>query len=268
MCVAEDRSVIADDYSCNPASYVKARVGQGKDLKSALDDYVRKNPGRKLYFNNAFLYATTATGYDFYQSECNNWSSSGIKRKTDGFNTLFCSEANKIELLWIDSSYRFTYQPVACDMIPSAQKTLYSFDVTAYTKPSDQVKSLDNTARTLEEYRKLKGISGGNSGNKSGEVLLFHKESDHVEFWGIPDNTDYPSSIVIPETVDGLPVTVIADYALSGKSGLKQLTIPKNCTFIADTAFSFITSTCEFIVTAGSYAEQYCKEHDLKYKTK
>ena len=73
---------------------------------------------------------------------------------------------------------------------------------------------------------------------------------------------------MIPETVDGLPVTVIADYALSGKRGLKQLTIPKNCTFIADTAFGFITSTCEFIVTAGSYAEQYCKEYDLKYKTK
>ena len=66
MCVAEDWEKIYEQYSSNAGKYVEDLVGRGKDLKSAFEDYYAKNPSRNWYYNNAFIYATDATGYDFY----------------------------------------------------------------------------------------------------------------------------------------------------------------------------------------------------------
>lgn len=59
--------------------------------------------------------------------------------------------------------------------------------------------------------------------------------------------------LVIP---DG--VTTIAKNAFSGCYSLRKLSIPASVTEIEDSIFP---DCCTFYVTAGSYAEEYCKQH-------
>ena len=100
---------------------------------------------------------------------------------------------------------------------------------------------------------------------RNDDISLFFLYSDHAEYIGIPDNTEYPSEIIIPDQVKGLPVTAIGYCALSGKDKIKELTIPESCIFIDETAFDYMSSDVIFNVFSGSYAESFCKSHHLKY---
>ena len=64
--------------------------------------------------------------------------------------------------------------------------------------------------------------------------LTYEKYDDHVEITG----SDYKAtSIEIPETISGLPVTAIGDYAFNGSS-LSSITIPGSVKTIGKYAFS------------------------------
>ena len=78
----------------------------------------------------------------------------------------------------------------------------------------------------------------------------------------IPDYTFYyctqMESVTLPEGV-----TTIGEDAFGICSSLKSLTIPASVRFIDEEAFEY--SDFVLTVTAGSYAEQFCKEHELSY---
>lgn len=297
MCVAEEHSKIQYEYNSDVLKYVTELIGTGKTLKDALYDYYTKNPSRSFYFRNSFMYSTTATGYNLYQADCNNWSSHGILSKNEGVNTLYCSEANVIELLYKTEVIDFEYQYIAPDLIPATQKTLYSLNIMPYYTPAEQLKKFDNTKLTADEYNLKYGThsnsgnngnsTGSNSGNNSGDsgnsgsgsnnsssgsgdmsrsLYLFGIYDTYASYWGIADGIDYPADYVIPDTWDGFPVTEIGDYALCGKRGIRTLTIPKSITKIYDSSFLGIEQTTTFRVSAGSYAEDYCKSHGLNYE--
>ena len=99
--------------------------------------------------------------------------------------------------------------------------------------------------------------------------------------------------LVIPAELDGHPVTEIGDYAFADCEYLETVVIPEGVTAIGHAAFAncrmirelrlpeslesirdlavFYTSetpegTPVYIVTEGSYAEQFCRDHELPYR--
>src|SRR5258706_5243880 len=46
-------------------------------------------------------------------------------------------------------------------------------------------------------------------------------------------------AVVIPNTINGLPVTRIGDYAFNGKAGLTSVTIPNSVISMGTSAFSY-----------------------------
>lgn len=68
------------------------------------------------------------------------------------------------------------------------------------------------------------------------------------------------SSITLPNGV-----TSIAERVFDTCVSLTSITLPDSLTFISEYAFSNCTELTEFIVTQGSYAEQYCKDLGLPY---
>lgn len=78
----------------------------------------------------------------------------------------------------------------------------------------------------------------------------------------IPDYTFYyctgMKNVTLPEGI-----TFIGKNAFGICGSLKSLTIPASVSFIHEEAFAYCS--CVFTVTAGSYAEQFCREHELQY---
>ena len=95
-------------------------------------------------------------------------------------------------------------------------------------------------------------------------------------------------ALIIPETLDGLPVTTIGDWAFDGRSSLSAVTIPDSVTTIGDWAFEGCSSLSDVtipdsvteigygafedcdslktvIVGRDSYALTYCRENGLPY---
>ncbi|MBQ9693488.1 MAG: leucine-rich repeat protein, partial [Kiritimatiellae bacterium] len=68
-------------------------------------------------------------------------------------------------------------------------------------------------------------------------LLWFHVADNEVAITGIKKR-DYSEPLLIPETINGLPVTSIGESAFSGCSGLTSVTIPSSVTSIGDYAFS------------------------------
>ncbi len=277
MCVSEERDFIVDQYGADVGRYVRERIGRGKTLRTALDDYMSKNPSRSWYFENQILYGTAATGFKFYQDECNNWSSQGMHRKGSGVNNiLYTPEADPIELLYVDSSYRFDYEILAWDAVPQQVQTVYFFDKTGYSYPIERLGEFDNTSMSAEEYNRRANNNGGSGsagpggGNTpSGEVLneirdMYQDMGSYMAFWGFVSL--YPENYIIRSEMNGKPVTLIDEYALCNKPNLKYLEIPESVTKIADSALDTIKSTCTLGVYSGSYAEKYAKQNGYKYK--
>ena len=71
--------------------------------------------------------------------------------------------------------------------------------------------------------------------------------------------------LVIPSQLDGYAVTAIGDHAFYRYESLTSVTIPDSVSAIDDSAFSGCDELT-LTVARGSYAEQYCKENDLKYQ--
>lgn len=65
--------------------------------------------------------------------------------------------------------------------------------------------------------------------------VTYHKLSDHIEIHGLAFDFD-GTELNIPEKIDGLPVTVIGDYAFNSET-LTSVTIPKTVTTIKEFAF-------------------------------
>jgi hypothetical protein len=66
----------------------------------------------------------------------------------------------------------------------------------------------------------------------------------------ITDYTGPGGAVVIPDTINGLPVTGIGVYAFSGLTSLTSVTIPNNVTSVGDFAFDSCTSLAS--VTIGN----------------
>ena len=72
----------------------------------------------------------------------------------------------------------------------------------------------------------------------------------HAQFEYTADNgtitiTGYTGpggAVTIPDTIDGLPVTSIGEWAFSCCNGLTSVTIPNSVTSIGDAAFQYCTS--------------------------
>ncbi len=73
--------------------------------------------------------------------------------------------------------------------------------------------------------------------DKIGKMLYYKNCGDHIQI----TSSEPRAALVIPEMIEGLPVTEIADGAFSGKFGLQSVVIPETITTIPENAFSGCT---------------------------
>ncbi|MBR5173878.1 MAG: leucine-rich repeat domain-containing protein, partial [Clostridia bacterium] len=90
-----------------------------------------------------------------------------------------------------------------------------------------------------EESLTSKHIFASNGLCVCGDSTLLYTLNDDGETYSIvgSDNRARMNTIDIPETYNGLPVTVIADSAFKGNSGLQTLSIPSSVKTIGSSAF-------------------------------
>ena len=85
---------------------------------------------------------------------------------------------------------------------------------------------------------------------RDGEVVL----------GGLRDESWSLSEIVIPEKIEGYPVTSIGNDAFWNWRNLTSIEIPEGVTSIGPEAFYHCRSLKSIIVSQGSYAEQWAKD--------
>lgn len=280
MCVSEERDAIARNYGSDVYRYMWERVGRGDSIRAAMDDYMDRNGSRSWYKNNYFMYSTEATGYRLYQSECNDWCSNGVRTSDRGINLLYASDANRITRIFETDNYCFDYEFVDMSLINGTQKTLYRLDVPCAESLSVPLGYADNELVTETVPAEIQG--NGDSGHADAQpqaeygmdtgdhtivktdYLMFGCFFDHVSCWGIPDGVGYPGDIVLPETVNGSPVTEIGDYAFAGRD-ISTITIPESVRYFGEAAF-FEVRDLTMLVREGSAAEQYAKQHGISFR--
>ena len=100
--------------------------------------------------------------------------------------------------------------------------------------------------------------------------LKYYKYSDHVEAYSCTDGT---TSLTIPSTIDGLPVTAIARYAFQCSS-LTSISIPDSVKTIGYYAFSMSTNLQSVTLPSNlevmeMHAFEYCTKLDtVKFPNK
>ncbi len=82
---------------------------------------------------------------------------------------------------------------------------------------------------------------GGGEKEESNEVVdgyfTYVLLSDGTYAVKATDKTDFPSTVTIPESFDGIAVTQIADNGFGGCVGLREITVPKTVKRIPNAAF-------------------------------
>ena len=68
--------------------------------------------------------------------------------------------------------------------------------------------------------------------------------------------------MVIPETIDGYPVTSIAKYAFYDNKQLTSITVPECVVNIGKNAFYDMNDDVKLIIAYGSAAYEYFKNFD------
>ncbi|MBQ2701030.1 MAG: leucine-rich repeat domain-containing protein [Clostridia bacterium] len=86
---------------------------------------------------------------------------------------------------------------------------------------------------------------------QDGYDLVYEVEEDHVIIKGFPmeQQGTFKGKLVIPETVEGLPVTIIEDLKYEGN--ITEIVLPPSVTHIADSAFSGCTSLKKITLPEG-----------------
>ncbi len=100
---------------------------------------------------------------------------------------------------------------------------------------------------------------------REGEVLtglLYEIVDSEVTITGY--TADLPANLVIPDTIEGYPVTTIGEYAFDHCDPLMSVTIPDSVITIGDYAFYtcyFLTTVTipDSVITIGDYAFAYCR---------
>lgn len=81
--------------------------------------------------------------------------------------------------------------------------------------------------------------------------LVLCKESGRYATYSITDYKGAASSLVIPETYGGVPITRIGDGAFRGNATLKSITIPKIISTIGDNAFNSCSALTSIVIPSG-----------------
>ena len=67
------------------------------------------------------------------------------------------------------------------------------------------------------------------------ENLTYRKYADHIEITGCSEDAE---KIVIPDTIDGLPVTHIKDYAFFGNEKITSAVLPESIVYSGIDSFA------------------------------
>ncbi len=122
-----------------------------------------------------------------------------------------------------------------------------------------------------DKYAIANGLKQECYTNGSFNELTYKKYSDHIEISGC---NHAAVSIVIPESIAGLPVTAIDDSAFYDCGKLTAIRIPNSVTRIGVCVFDKCSKELVIQCEPGSYAEKYAKERGYttkcphKYATK
>lgn len=93
--------------------------------------------------------------------------------------------------------------------------------------------------------------------------MLLYTINDSKTAITITNSDLYSTSIAIPEKINGIPVTTIAQGAFSGRTNLKQVSIPDSVTSIGSSAFEYCKNISRIVLpknlqTIGRFAFEGC----------
>ena len=93
--------------------------------------------------------------------------------------------------------------------------------------------------------------------------MLLYTINDSKTAITITNSDFYSTAIAIPEKINGIPVTTIAQGAFSGRTNLKQVSIPDSVTSIDSSAFEYCKNISRIVLpknlqTIGCFAFEGC----------
>ena len=94
----------------------------------------------------------------------------------------------------------------------------------------------------------ITAITVFSSCGKNDGVLKYSKESDGYHVTGVKDTA--ATEIIIPEEIDGTPVTVVDSFAFKDCTNVKKITVPSSITTLSFCAFQNCTGLEELIFNA------------------
>lgn len=120
-----------------------------------------------------------------------------------------------------------------------------------------------NSANSTNSNSNPSNTSNSNTSSKD-NTYPFTYILKNGEIHIVKGNENLSGALNIPNTIDGYPVTRILLYAFSGNTKITSLTIPKNVTYIEDSAFSncknlAVVNFSEGLKTIDNYVFQGCK---------
>ena len=134
-----------------------------------------------------------------------------------------------------------------------------------YSNPNYfRISIVGDTQRQLTEFviTMKKGCVHGTSPYASKDGLAFRKYASYAKCVGFAG--DPFASVVIPDEIDGLPVTMIGENAFYGKTGITSLTLPSVLETVSSQAFDGCTGITSLIIPKSVTSIGFCSFRDLR----